>query len=381
MLVVCREIWKVLVVSLGLGCVVEAGVVVAPERLGLTGRIREFLVSEAKRRGAQGGEGYEEVLRLDDAKEVRFRMVGVPAGEFLMGTEVGEVGRRGDEGPQRRVVLDGFWMGETEVTWGMYRPFMESEVARNKDGSRDLDGDVKTAEKEPEGAAMVDAVTQPTPPYTPMHGNMGDGDYGVRYPAVGMTQRAAGQFCQWLSVRTGRFYRLATEAEWEYAARAGGAGAYGGVEERDLEGVAWFAKNAQFQYQKVGLKKANGFGLYDMLGNVAELCWDQYRGDAYGRWEDRVRNPRERVVARYPTVFRGGSWKDDAVELRCGARGFTTPGLKAQDPQFPKSLWYFTSAPWLGLRVVHPREIPSVEEMHEAWYADGLDESVLPAGK
>ena len=122
-------------------------------------------------------------------------MVPIPAGDFLMGSQ-----HKPDEQPQHKVHLDAFWMQAHEVTWDEYRLFMFANQA----------GETAHAD------ATVDAVSRPTRPYVEMSFGMGINGY----PAISMTQHAANKYAEWLSAKTGEFYRLPTEAEWEYACRA-----------------------------------------------------------------------------------------------------------------------------------------------------------------
>jgi formylglycine-generating enzyme required for sulfatase activity len=176
------------------------------------------------------------------------------------------------------------------------------------------------------------------------------------FPAISMTHHAANKYAQWLSARTGHFYRLPTEAEWEYACRAGK------TEQKPLEEFAISRANSKERYELVGSRKPNALGLFDMLGNVMEWTVDQYEADAYAR-------PRPLVPSKtpYPHVARGGSWMEDASALRCGARTASDPSWKMQDPNLPKSIWYHTDAQGLGMRLVRPLKIPSPEEMHAFW--------------
>ncbi|MBI3208572.1 MAG: SUMF1/EgtB/PvdO family nonheme iron enzyme [Candidatus Solibacter usitatus] len=273
---------------------------------------------------------------------VSFEMVPIPAGEFLMGSPVSERGRRPDEGPLHRVKLEAFWMGKHEVAWDEYRLFMFAQMAG------------ETAGADP----VLDAVSRPTRPYVEMSFGMGlEG-----YPAISMTQHASNKYSQWLSARTGHFYRLPTEAEWEYACRAGAD-----IDAATLGEYAWFAGNSNGKYEKVGTKKPNAWGLHDMLGNVMEWTLDQY-APHYSRWSQPLTPlPWLRASKPYPHSVRGGSWNDDAVGCRCAARVASDASWKMQDPQLPKSIWYHTDAQWLGFRLVRPVRVPSAAEMFAYW--------------
>ncbi len=310
---------------------------------------------------------YAEKVKL--AKDATLDLIAIPGGEFALGSPDSETGRKPDESPQHQIKIQPFWMGKLEITWDLYRPFMENGKARNKDGTLNRDSDLTTSEPPlaTNDESLNDTVTQPTPPYLPMHFQMGEG-YSKEFPAVGMTQHAASKFCEWLSEQTGHFYRLPTEAEWEYACRAGTSTAWShGEDQAKLAEYAWFAENSEFQYQKVGTKKPNPWGLHDMHGNVAEHVLDQYFADSYSKFKDGESQPWVPAPSRYPTVVRGGHWDADPVSLRSAARLASDKTWKMLDPQIPKSIWYFTNAPWLGFRIVRPLKTPSVEEMHRYW--------------
>ena len=186
------------------------------------------------------------------------------------------------------------------------------------------------------------------------------------YPAISMTQHAAQKFTQWLSAKTGRFYRLPTEAEWEYACRAGTTTAFSfGNDPADIGEYAWYWENSDYKYGKVGEKKPNPWGLYDMHGNVMEWTLDAYTEKGYE--PGATENPWVRAKTLYPRTARGGSWNDDLEKLRCAARVGSDPEWKMQDPQLPKSIWYLTDAQGLGLRLVRPVKTPSADEMFEYW--------------
>jgi formylglycine-generating enzyme required for sulfatase activity len=274
---------------------------------------------------------------------VTFTMAPVPAGEFAMGSSAPDA--KPDEKPAHNVKLDAFWMQAHEVTWDMYLMFMFADQARETE--------------HPD--AVVDALSRPTAPFLEM--SFGRGNNG--FPAISMTQHAANKFAQWLSAKTGEFYRLPTEAEWEYACRAGAAA----NAPAQLDEVAWYVKNspaAPFTsgtYHSVGTKKPNAWGLYDMLGNVMEWTLDQY---APYKPAPAV-NPWVRSTEPYPQAVRGGSWNDEAARVTCTARVASDLSWKKLDPQLPKSIWYMTNAQWLGFRLVRPAKLPSPDDMYRAW--------------
>ncbi len=338
-----------------------------PELLPTTKSIHEKIAKKADG-DAASMKAYTETATL--AGNATYDLVPIPGGEFTIGSPASEAGRKDDEGPQRKLKVEPFWMGKLEITWDIYRPFMENGKSRNKNGSLNRDSNIMTPEAPTvgDGETLNDSITQPTPPYMPMHFEMGEG-YSKSYPAVGMTHHAANKFCEWLSEQTGHFYRLPTEAEWEYACRAGTTTAYSfGDDASKLGEYAWFAENSEYSYQKVGMKKPNAWGLHDMHGNVSEHVLDQYLPDAYSKLKDGDAASFVPAPNRYPTAVRGGNWESDKVELlRSAARVGSDPMWKVIDPQIPKSIWYFTNAPFLGFRIVRPLKTPTAEEMHAYW--------------
>jgi formylglycine-generating enzyme required for sulfatase activity len=273
---------------------------------------------------------------------VTFTMAPVPAGEFVMGSA--DSGAKPDEQPPHTVKLDAFWMQAHEVTWDAYLMFMFADQA--KESAR------------PD--AMVDALSRPTAPHLEM--SFGRGNSG--FPAISMTQHAANKFAQWLSAKTGEYYRLPTEAEWEYACRAGAK-----TVPTPLGDYAWYAKNSPTPafsggtYHPIGTKKPNAWGLHDLLGNVMEWTLDQH-----GPYTAAAQvNPLVSSTKSYPHSVRGGSWNDDEARVNCTARTPSDASWKRQDPQLPKSVWYMTDAQWLGFRLVRPARLPTAEEMYRAW--------------
>ena len=292
--------------------------------------------------------------------EVKFEMLPIPGGKFKMGSPESELARKDDESPQHDVEIAPFWMSKFEITWDAYEVWASDldlfirEQNQIKPNKRDA-------------LADVFQISQPTKPYMDMSFGMGKRGY----PAICMTQHAARTFCKWLTVKTGRYYRLPTEAEWEYACRAGTTTAYYfGDDPAMLDEHAWFIDNTQEKYAKVGLKKPNAFGLHDMHGNVAEWVLDQHDPDGYSHAKDGTeKDPLVIPQTLYPRVVRGGGWNQDAEALRSGAREGSIEDWIAQDPQEPVSIWYLTDALHVGFRMVRPLNEPSEEEKLKKWNA------------
>jgi len=179
------------------------------------------------------------------------------------------------------------------------------------------------------------------------------------YPAISMTQHAANKYCQWLSSKTGHFYRLPTEAEWEYACRAGTTTAYSfGDDASQIGDTRGTGKNSDFKYQKVGRKSRIRGAFTTWHGNATEWCLDQYepklrRSSSVPSAND----PWVKATAPYPHAVRGGSWDDPPEMLRSSARRGSDKSWKQQDPQLPKSIWYHTDAQFLGFRIIRPLKV------------------------
>jgi formylglycine-generating enzyme required for sulfatase activity len=309
-------------------------------------RIRARIEERSKKSAGGAAAAYKVTI---PNTTVTYGMAPAPAGEFTMGSAA--PGARPDEGPPHKVKLDAFWIQTHEVPWDAYLMFMFADQAHEKETPDPL----------------VDALSRPTAPHLEM--SFGRGNQG--FPAISMTQHAANKFAQWLSARTGEFYRLPTEAEWEYACRAGSEA----TQPTPLDDYAWYKKNSPVPpftagtYHKPGTKKPNAWGIYDMLGNVMEWTLDQYKPYTAEAQE----NPWVKATEPYPHAVRGGSWNDEADRVTCTARVPSDPEWKRQDPQLPKSIWYMTDAQWLGFRLVRPAVLPSAEDMYHAWNS-GVEE-------
>ena len=228
--------------------------------------------------------GYDEVFSGTDKL---ITMVPVVGGLFNMGSPKDEIGRRKDEGPVHAVLLGDFWISTMEIPWDLYELF----VYRNADTS---------AENRREVTLDIDGVSGATMPYV---------NYNKPgYPAINITQYAASQFCKWLTAKMGHYYRLPTEAEWEYACRADSKDNFSfGPARKSIASYAWYKGNSDGKLHKGGMKVPNALGLYDMHGNVAEWVIDRYDRNGYPHHADMVTDPFQLGEELYPRVVRGGS--------------------------------------------------------------------------
>lgn len=271
---------------------------------------------------------------------IKFTLLPIAGGSFVIGSLAKDKMKETDEIPQRTIQLSPFWMGAYEVTYDEFNLFFL---------------DVSLTQNIP-----TDAVTRPSSPYIDL--TLGMGKEGG-FPANSMQQYGALMYCKWLYNKTGIFFRLPTEAEWEYACRAGTTTTYSfGDDASKLDEYAWYTKNSENKYQKVGLKKPNAWGLYDMLGNVSEWVLDQYQADYYSTLTDKVLDPVRLRESRHPGTVRGGAYNDEAKDLRSAARLKSDPVWNRRDPQIPKSKWWNADAPFVGFRIVRPLKQPTADE-------------------
>lgn len=298
-------------------------------------------------------EAFEDFTEHIPLSAVSFNMKAIPGGTFTMGAGADDKFAEPDERPQREVTLAPFFMSEIEVSWEEYLTW----YAQTSGEGRTTDIGIL------EG---IDGLSGATPPY----GNPDQGWGRGKRPAITMTYYAAEKYCEWLSVVTGKTYRLPTEAEWEYAARGGTTGPYFfggdvkdyadaglrakifGVDTSVINSFAVYIQNSDGRSQLPGTVGANPFGLQNMLGNVAEFCKDIYIEDAYSRYPGPVENPLVSAGGE-EHVVRGGSFLSSALDLRVSDRNKTNHDAWLRtDPQIPKSLWWYSDCYHVGFRVV-----------------------------
>jgi formylglycine-generating enzyme required for sulfatase activity len=228
-------------------------------------------------------------------------MVHVPGGRFKMGSNDYD-----NEKPIHDVELKEFWIGKYLVTVGEYLRFADDTKSHFPVWlERDNEYNVETGSKD-------------------YYKSLGFSRSADNFPIVGVSWEDARIYCEWLSNKTGKRYRLPTEAEWEYAARGGHKSKhykYSGS--NSIKEVAWYAENGSSKPQPVGKKKANELGLFDMSGNVWEWC-----GDWYGEYPSEPQINPTGPGSGSSRVYRGGSWHDYADYCRVSHRFHHTPGRR-----------------------------------------------------
>ncbi len=232
---------------------------------------------------------------------VEFSLVQLPAGKITL---------KDKDGKEKEFEIKGIWMGKTEVTWDEFEVFWQQEDLTDKERA--------------EIRQSNDVRAKISKPYEPPDRGWGR----VGFPAGSMSFKHAQAYCIWLSKITKHKYRLPTEAEWEYACRAGGPPVKPGEEE--LEKMAWCAENSEEQTHKTATKQPNAWGLYDMLGNVAEWV----------------------VMSDDSSAVAGGSYLDNAKDIHSGARAPYHKSWQRRDPQVPQDEWWYWDGGHVGFRVV-----------------------------
>ncbi len=227
---------------------------------------------------------------------VKIQMIPIPGGTVKIGT--------------RAVTVKPFWMARTETPWEAFDAFTASGPASPPYDQTDF---------------PVDAVARPSRSY--ILPDLGWGHNG--YPVINVSYTSALMFCRWLAASTKQHYRLPTEAEWEFACRAGDKGAWK-IDKATLDKSAWYAANSNRVTHPIGKKLPNKWGLYDMLGNVGE-----WATDLDGK-----------------PVLCGGTFLDGPDDMAPGTRKRQTPKWQETDPQFPKSRWWLADGKFVGFRFV-----------------------------
>ncbi len=288
---------------------------------------------------------------------VSISMVAVPGGSFTLGSPKDEPLRSDNEGPGRKVTVSSFFMAETEITWDQYWAFYGETMSEGRTAPATV--------YEQNSKGTLDAITGPTPPF----GNPDQGWGMGERPAITMTHYAATVFCQWLSLKTGKTYRLPTEAEWEYAARGGtdtpyffegnprafsSRKSFRHFSKPDTAVIASsiiYALSSRGRTAEPSSVRANPFGLRNMTGNVMEYCSDWYAPD-YSAIQDGATDPKGPEKGK-ERVVRGGMYSDDAADVRSASRRPTEHDEWLRtDPQNPKSIWWYSDIKGIGFRVV-----------------------------
>jgi formylglycine-generating enzyme required for sulfatase activity len=249
-----------------------------------------FLVSSLQDSRAENGAASEKIAaeilaRVPTLNTLGMKLKLISAGTFMMGSPESEADREDDETQHKVTIGKAFYMQTTEVTQGQWKAVMGTEPWKGQVQSK-------------------------------------YGKEGPNYAATHVSWDHAVAFCKKLSEREGTTYRLPTEAEWEYACRAGTESIWNfGDDEKVLGDYAWYVENTndigEGYAHQVGLKKPNPFGLYDMHGNVSEWCHDYYGQDYYQ--QSPTNDPQGPESGSF-RVLRGGSWFINARYARSAYR-------------------------------------------------------------
>ena len=235
------------------------------------------------------------VEKLPDST-VEFKMVPVPGGTVKVG--------------DKEVKVAPFFMGATEVPWEVFDAFLLSGEPSPPYDQTDFAPDV---------------IARPSRSY--ILPDLGWGHQG--YPVINVSSTNVEMFLRWLRSVTHKKYRLATEAEWQFACEGGSSGPWPPAKDV-LDKEAWYAPNSGDLTHPVGKKEPNGYGLYDMLGNVGEWCKDMAGKD----------------------VLCGGDFTQDASQMTPFERRYWSPDWQTTDPQIPKSRWWLSDGFFVGFRLV-----------------------------
>lgn len=277
-------------------------------------------------------QNYTETVKVSDSKSFKIEMIAIPGGKCKIGASADDEDRGEYDLDQEEVEVKPFYMSKTEITWGQFEPWV-------------WDGDMPVKlTKEVKKKENVDGLCRPSSPYGTISRGLGD---SRKHPAFGMTRFSAEKYCEWLSKKTGKKFRLPTEAEWEYAARAGSTDSYyWGNDAEEAGEYAWYADNSEADTHQVAQKKPNKFGLYDMLGGVGEWVQPKTKDQEWA-------------------ILRGGHWESEVTAIHCYSRDEEGPEWNEMDPNQPKSIWWLSSANWTGIRLVCEPEDASCEEKKE----------------
>jgi formylglycine-generating enzyme required for sulfatase activity len=259
-----------------------------------------------------GPVGFEKFTERVPGTLVKFEMLPIPAGKFLFSPDA--------KSTPQVVEIKRFWMAKYECRWLDYDAYW-------------LQLDLPEKDRLFLKGKDADAISRPSKVYDAPQRGWGSEE---GQPALHTSLKAGAKYCEWLKSKTGRNYRMPTEAEWEYACRAGGELIH--FDKKTIMDMAWCAENSgegneagEATTHPAGQKKPNAWGLYDMLGNVGEWCTP--------------------TAGKVP-ILRGGTFLDPAKELHCGKRAPFVEEWQFKDSQDPKGTWWLSDAPFAGFRVV-----------------------------